>query len=355
MVAPGLIVFAVAGYFSCAISLPPLVLQIQQRNLPSSVLILSIVTVNITWATNALIWHSADYTQWWDGRVFCDIQIRVHIAVQIAVLGAASCIFRQLSLVFHPSLRLPTRAQKRWTKFIEFTFCIGIPILRMTTVYVVQPDRYRILRMIGCALYVDTSWPTYVLVYSWIPILSIHGLYYAAITTIRMVHHRRNTRSILGQGQNPRNESRVMKLYWFGLVLFLTFVPLQIYGLYYTVPRHLESYSWSRIHPPDWSDRIFFSPFTQAYRSGIAIRWISILYSIAIALLVGLAPDAVASYKGWLAQFHVWRKRLSNRKSTPILPSSNLPIEHESSTRLQVMGRHELEALSVIRRDQEVV
>lgn len=346
---------AVPGYISCIVSLPPLVLQIRQRNFPCSVLIISIVTLNIIYATNALIWGSADSASWWDGRIFCDIEIRLHVALQVTIPGAAACIFRQLSLVFHPSLCLPTKAQKRRTRFIEITLCIVIPVLRMIAVYVVQPERYWIIRINGCHLSTDTSWPSYVLVYLWTPLLSVIGLVYAAITTIRLVYHRRNTRSIRGQGQNRRNESRVIRLYCLGVILFVTFVLLQAYGVYFDLPRHLRPYSWSRIHPANWSERIVVLPPSGTYLRDIFARWITMFYSISIAILTGLSPDAAESYKGWLAQFHPWWRCLNNRKSTLILPSNHLSIQHESGIQLQAMGRYELDDLSVNRQDQGAV
>lgn len=343
---------AAANYFACIISVPPLVIQIQQRNIASSVLIISILIKNLMNGSNALIWHSRNYALWWDGRVFCDIEIKLAVALQIAILGAATCVFRQLGLVFHSSLGPPSRAEKTRTKLIELTFCIAIPVFRAAAIYLVQPDRYWIIRMTGCIWTVDSSWPSYVLVHIWELPVSITGLVYAAITTIRMIRHQRNASSVLGH-QNSRNKSRVVRLYCLGLFLFLTFVPLQIYNLYHELPRHLVPYSWSRIHPPDWSERILMFRASNIVFRGIIVPYAGTLYSIAVAILVGLTPDAINSYKGWFARFQVWRRRLSNKMAFRARSSSSV-AQHHHNIQSQTMGRLELEALSVGRQDQEV-
>lgn len=340
--------------FVCVISLVPLITQIKQRNIPTSVLIICILIKNLVYTTNALIWHSRNYAFWWDGRIFCDIQIRVAVALQVALLGAASCVFRQLSLVFNPSLVSPSRAEIRRTRLIELTFCVGIPVFRTTATYLVQPDRYWIYRIIGCVWTVDASWPSYILVHIWEPLVSIVGLVYAARTIIGMINHRRSTSFVLGQGQNPRNKSRIMRLYCLGLVLFLTFVPLQILTLYYDLPPSLEPYSWSRIHPPDWSERIFMFRPSNVYLRSIVLQYASTLYSVIVAILVGLTPDAIDTYKAWFAQFRVWTRRLSNKKAIPVSSGSSV-AQRQHSIQSQSMDRHEMEALSVSRRDQEVV
>lgn len=320
---------ALAQVIACTICVPPLIVQIQQRKFASSVLILSTLTLNLMQAINIFIWSSNDTSTWWDGQVFCDIEIRLLIALETSISGAVTCIFRQLSLVFTHSAHLQTKAQKRWTKLIELTLCVAAPLARMALFYIVQPDRYLITELHGCVWTVDSSWPGVVLMYSWMIIISLIALGYTALTAFRVFKHSRRTSTILGRSENQYNSLRIVRLHCFAVLLFLTALPFQIYTLYYSLPRDLEPFSWSRVHPPDWSERIFMQR-TPQYGIWRMVPFLAIFYSCGIAILVGLAPDAIDTYKTWLVAVRKWAKRVRGSASMHLSSNNHIPARHHS-------------------------
>lgn len=354
MITPEAAGSALVESFSCILALPPLIVQVQQRNSACSILLSSTITFNFMSAVNAFIWSSADSNTWWDGHIFCDIQIRLFIGLEMAIIGAVASIFRQLSLVFDDSTRIRTKAQKRRTRIVEFLLCIAIPIFRMAAFYIVQPDRYTIIRQRGCISTFDTSWPGVLLMYGLQLLICVVALYYAALTSFRMFRHRQSTSSLLALAGNQPNEARTIRLYSFAILLFLTYVPLQIYALYTSMPKHLEPFSWSRIHPPNWSERIFKlrASVNPTYAT---MSYAVIFYTCAVAIIVSLAPDSIDAYKRWIVHFRNWTRQWKHENSTLSSSSDNLPSQNDRGQRAQIMDHYELEIISGSRRNQEVL
>lgn len=345
---------AAAQLIGCIICLPPLIVQVQQRNLACSILLLSTVIFDFMDALNALIWGTSDVTSWWDGRVFCDIEIRLYIGLEVSITGAVTCIFRQLSMIFGDSPPLQTKSEKRRKRSFEIMLCIVAPVIRMGIFYVVQPDRYLIMQLRGCVWTFDSSWLGVLLMFSWQIILSLTALVYATLTAIRLFRHRRNTNPVLGQTGNQHNTTRIIRLCSFAVILFLLAVPVQIYLLYYTLPRNLEPFSWSRVHPPDWSDRIFMLAVD---RTGIAnIRpFLSIFYSCGIAIVVALAPDSLGTYKIWLAALRKWARHMKKKTSTRSSITEDIRARQQRHDHAPIPTHYELAAITDRRSSQEAL
>lgn len=334
-----------AQLISCIICLPPLAIQIQQRHSACSILILSTIILNFMQAINAAIWNSDEANLWWDGRIFCDIQIRLLIGLELSIVGAVACIFRELSLVFHDSPRIQTQAQSRWTRFVEFTLCIGFPLVRTVAVYLVQPDRYLIVQQRGCVWTFDASWPGVILTYAWQLFSSLLALVYAALTAFRMYRHRQRTTGILGPTENQQTTTRMIRLYSFAIILLLTAVPVQIYACYISLPRYLYPFSWSGVHPPNWSERIFklqSASFTTLSTS----PFLSIFYSCAIAILVALAPDSMNTYKTWLRALKNWTRSTMDKALMILRSNKNAGAQHQGADHGQLVDQYELPAIS---------
>ena len=298
---------AVSALFSVLLCIPPLILQARLRNTAISVLIASALISNILNFLNALIWPTENPTGLWHGQGLCDIEIKLRIGLDMTISGGLACVFRQLSLIVDPdhhALQL-SRFQIRNKVIFETIFCMILPILRMVLSYVVQPDRYWILGIYGCTPPVDISWPSYALVLAWPVAVSLLSVWYGGLVIFQMAKRSRELSRLLPKGQVTGNGKRTKKLFMMNLVLFCLNTPTRTYAFFVTFNKlsFLEPYSWSRVHPPDWAQRIIMTPFKPSAIPGYAISTAS---AIVVFFFLASGPEAVAMYRVWLSQMSSW-------------------------------------------------
>lgn len=152
------------------------------RNWGASFLVAYVMYGDLINILNALIWPTDDVDSWWDGAVFCDIQVKLDIAIQVGMPGALLCTFRSLALVMdvNKSVLIPSRGERLRNKAVDVVFCIGLPVLSMVTHYIVQGTRYYIFAVAGCNPGMDDSWPSFVLSLMWPPIICMAAAGYCS-------------------------------------------------------------------------------------------------------------------------------------------------------------------------------
>lgn len=340
----GWIVVAVASTFlSCLLCIPPLILQVQARNTAVSVLIASVLTINALHFINALIWPTEDPTGWWRGQGLCDIEVKLRIGLDMTISGAIACVFRKLNLIVDPAQYTlqPSGAQTRNTIIFETIFCGVLPILRMVLSYVVQPDRYWVFGGYGCAPSVDTSWPSYALVLVWPLVVCLIALVYGGLAALRLAKHSNEMSKLLFGGQARANRRRTVRLYRMTLVLFLVNTPIRAFVFFRNMLPLLVPYSWSRIHPTGWAERIEMATFRTSF---IPVYAASVTLPIILFMFLGCGPEAKTVYRIWLdrIQSHLWPSKTRKHPSgTGII---GLPA---TSSRSQRRGNlaHELDVM----------
>lgn len=282
-----LIFVALIGWL---ILIPPFALQVSAKNLPLAILCLSVMTTNMMRFSNAILWPSADTSHWWDGRVFCDIQIVLINFIGLAIPGGVVCLFRQLCELLNPEYAILERskASKMWTEIYEQTLCIGLPILRVGLYYIVANDRYWILGLHGCTPIVDSSWPTIALYLVWPVILLALSLCYAIVAFSKMIKHHLTVREHVSH-----NRSRIKRLSVFCGFLVFIYTPYTLWSFVKTLPLPLESFSWSRVHGDDWWDSIYAIRIYQPY---VIPDYCQVVFSIVVFACFGFGKDARAQY-----------------------------------------------------------
>ena len=152
------------------------------RNTGAWALILVLLIDNIITFTNVLIWPSADFANWFNGHILCDIEVRLLAPLNIAYNASLMCIVRSLARVLdveRPDLN-PTKGQRRRRLIVDLLICFGIPVVTIGTMYIAQSYRYLIAAVTGCRDVYDASWPTIVLILMWPIIFSLGTLYYTS-------------------------------------------------------------------------------------------------------------------------------------------------------------------------------
>ena len=133
--------------------------------------------------TNALIWPTDDVAVWWDGKIICDIQVKIRAAVGIGCVSTLVSIMRSLAAILDTenTVLSPSKEHKRKIMIIDLLLCVGLPVFMMPMQYIVQPTRYWIMTVMGCMVPADRSWPSIVLVAMWPLLASITAVYYSGM------------------------------------------------------------------------------------------------------------------------------------------------------------------------------
>lgn len=169
----------VLAFLCLMLCIPPMIWHASNRNWGASFLVAFAMYEDATVFINALIWSTTDFDSWWDGAVYCDIQVKLNIASQVGLPGALVCIFRSLALVMdvNKSALVPSRGERMRNRIVNVMFCIGLPILAMLGHFCFQQDRYYIIAVGGCNPTMDESWPTVVFLTTIVIICLVAAIY----------------------------------------------------------------------------------------------------------------------------------------------------------------------------------
>jgi pheromone a factor receptor len=146
------------------------------------ILISWVFILNLLYFIDSIIWSSDNPNDWWDGKVYCDIDSRIKSAFPIGVPGATIGICRFLAAATNPD---PSQQDLKHTQtrrnITDLFLGVVIPLINMPLKFIVSPKRYSVDGIVGCTGWTDNSWPSIVLYYVWSPILSLIASGYAGI------------------------------------------------------------------------------------------------------------------------------------------------------------------------------
>lgn len=154
----------------------PFTLHLRLRNTGAWSLILVLIIGNTLTFLNALIWPNSDFRAWYNGVGLCDVEAKIIPMLVAALASCTLCIIRSLCHVLdidRCSIN-PSRSMKRRGICTDLVICWGVPFLIGCASYVVQPNRYVIVELIGCVDTYATTWPTIVIVSIW-PVIFVFG------------------------------------------------------------------------------------------------------------------------------------------------------------------------------------
>lgn len=135
---------------------------------------------NVIGFINALIWGGDDFVNSWSGIGFCDVEIKLIVASGSGTMAAAAAISRNLARIMSDNVSvIKTKSVRRRELVQDLLFCFTVPVWMIVVHYIVQPNRYYIIGIIGCQPSVDNSWPTIALIFIWPPIIALIAAYYA--------------------------------------------------------------------------------------------------------------------------------------------------------------------------------
>ena len=160
----------------------PLIWHVRNRNVGAASIISWIVILNLINFCNSLIWPRDNIHQWWDGKIYCDIQLRLIVGGTLGgITGGTLCLAKSLAKVLDTKSQVIShdKGDRRRKYVLEGLLCIGLPIWFMIVLYFVQVGRYYIEGVWGCDVPMSRSWPTIALLRIWPVLLMLIASYYA--------------------------------------------------------------------------------------------------------------------------------------------------------------------------------
>jgi len=175
------IVLPVLAFPAWILCLAPLTWHFHQGNIAAGSLILWCLMVNFFNSINALIWPRDNIADWWDGNIWCDINVRIQVGAVVGTTASAAMIVRKLARVMDTKTMTvnTSKSSKRREQYLEVAWCWGYPLVLIILYYIVQPVRYMIYSIQGCMFGYESSWPSVVLSYMWGPITILVASGYA--------------------------------------------------------------------------------------------------------------------------------------------------------------------------------
>ena len=176
------VALTVFSAFAIIVLIIPAIWHYRVNNVAACSLIFYLSIYNFTTFVNTIIWPRDNYSDWWDGQILCDIEVKLEWPFTTGLACAMACITRNLAIVLDVERANihSTKAMRYRKLMIDLAICFVIPILQIALHYISQPSRYYISVIGGCTPPYDRSWPTIVLFYMWPTIFSLINCYYAS-------------------------------------------------------------------------------------------------------------------------------------------------------------------------------
>ncbi|KAI8940598.1 hypothetical protein NX059_001872 [Plenodomus lindquistii] len=286
--------FAFPSWILC---LPSMTWHFSQGNIAAGSVITWIVLNNFYNAINPLIWPRDNIGKWSDGKIWCDIGIRIQIGSSVAIASSTVMIIRKLARVMDTNNMIVTssRNSRFKEKVWEVVWCWGFPLLMILLFYVVQPIRYYIVGIRGCISGFDSSWPTIALYNVWAPITMFVATYYAVLLIYRLYRYRREFSRLISSRNTTK--SRFIRLFILCMITVVVYTPYTLWLLMYSLRTFTaDPYSWSRVHGPKFNTIIMVPALGNVGMD----KWIQIATGYVIFFVYGTGADAHNLYKRML-------------------------------------------------------
>jgi pheromone a factor receptor len=247
---------------------------------------------SILWSGNAVNW----------APVWCDISIRVQLAVDVAWPACGLCIIRRLYYIASPTAVTTSQAEKRREMIVDLLITLGIPLLEVILAYIVAGHRFNIYEDYGCG---PATWNTplsYVLVYCWPLVIAVISACYGALTIRAFLKRRKQFRDLITANAHL-TYSRYWRLIGLASLDFCLTVPLAIWSI-------VASALWGEVRPwVSWEDthwgysRVYQFPKVLLDQDPIVsyslqtARWAAVLCAFVFFGFFGFADEAKKNYR----------------------------------------------------------
>lgn len=285
---------------SIAVNTPSLIFHIRSKNVPAIVLIVCIEIMLIKYLVDTIIWGGSNYETAWDGKVWCDIMVRLQIGAPFGCLCSLFAMLLNLYIILRADkLTLKWFNHKKIKLVIELLLCLFFPILIMGISYFAQVMRYSIFKCSGCQ-FPSTLDSVSVLVFTaWLLVWCTLCLIMAALTLFEFFKKRKDTKDIV-HCNSGLSMNKFVRLLIFCFSILFIIVPFVIYSAV-----NLLAGVSPEFYNPSYHTKIFWNVVLRyPYNSKVDIeRYKYIVSAFFSFFLFGLGSDAIDMYKSGLNKF----------------------------------------------------
>lgn len=284
--------FSLIAFF---LLIPPFFYHCRNKNIPACSLIFWLCYGNLTGFINAIIWSGENFAEVTEAKGYCDVTSRIGTASTSGVLCSIAALIFNLYMIIAAKNHLFLAKGSRRRLCTNLAMCWLTPVMIMGTSYIVQSERYVILRYLGCAAVFSLSYVTLLLVSMWVFIWSAVAFVFALLTVITYLKKRHDISDILRCTNSGLNLRRFARLLIFGLLIMFVMAPYSIVRLVSDIRTYgLSGFSWSEIHNANWND---IYAYDLGFWSRMTSRVIQIVLSVITFLLFGMGTDALDMYR----------------------------------------------------------
>lgn len=292
------LILAAFSFIALVILVPPLCYHFQQRNIPASSLILWFCIQNLTSFINAVIWSGEDYNQRYDGKIYCDITVRILSGATVGLLCATACIIFNLFMIISAKNHGYLSRDSKTKLVVNILMCWANPLLVMGVTVLAQTHRYDVARYNGCSAPWSYTLGSVMLVSIWNVLWIAVACVFAILTIIELARKRKDIKDILRCTNSGLNMRKFTRLTILSFLIVLVLSPVTLVSFAADVraassitPQIKQAYSmisWSQIFAYDIGVR------------NLSSKVVPIVFSFVTFFLFGLGTEALNMYRGFL-------------------------------------------------------
>lgn len=168
------------------------------KNIPALTLLIYVEILMMDGFVSAIVWGGPDYVNAWNGKVWCDIMVRIQLAASVGISSSISCVSFNLLMIFLTNRMTTFWFGNKWVKpCCEVFFSIVFPFIISGVAYLAQSFRYLISRYSGCSPPLVTDSISVVTFYLWIFVWNFISMAISLATLILFFKKRRAAKDIL--------------------------------------------------------------------------------------------------------------------------------------------------------------
>lgn len=297
------------------LQVPTLSFYIARANIPVAILSawLAILCLSNVVAVGA--WGDDEIFAWWNGKVYCDIMVRLVAAGSSGMLCAATALARKLAIIM--SNKGPGLGINSWrARAVDLAICLVCPVLIMALLYLVLPIRYGISQNMGCRVPMTKSVSTIVVILPWGLLFSLVAAAYVCVAAGRFWVKRRDARDILHCSNSGMTLRRFVRFLAFCAIVVGIQLPLAVFGLVQNVLA-LESLGWtSQAAILKSSSKGAIARVAGSKPDPFQISWM--VLAIVMFICFGTGEEQAAWWRSIFAHAAFWRIR--RRPEDPFTP-----------------------------------
>jgi len=247
---------------------------------------------------NSIIWNNNVIIR---AKVYCDIAIRIQVALNVAIPACSLCINRRLYKITNMKAVMITRSEKRRAIVIDLLIGIGIPILQMILHYIVSGHRFNLYEDFGPSYSAVLRPPTFFLIYAWPLVIGCVSLVYCVLTIHTLLKREHQFRQVMSSNRNL-NRSRYFRLMALSGIEILGTIPVAIYWIVYNSKNGVTPWvSWEDVHSyyyriPQFANVVWKND--QAIVVGLeGFRWSLVACAFVFFAFFGFADEARQHYR----------------------------------------------------------